>query len=112
MSQGAFTPVFFKGDETILAGQTKVIHSFPINQFRSLNYILTFNNTAQTKTKTMQIAIIKENALQWNVFGKLGKQISIDIDIIDNAGNLELTVENKELFDIKCNFGFAPLGEA
>jgi len=110
MSQGAFTPVWFKDDNVINAGQTKVVHQISVAQFRSVNYILTFFNESQQKTKTAQLAVIKDSGLRFNLFGKLGK-LNIAIDPAEVSGNLDLSITNNESFSISLELAFATLGE-
>ena len=100
-----------KDDAEVLAGQTKVVHQIPIAQFRSVNYILTFFNVSEIKTRSLQLTVIKESDIKWQTFGKLGKSLDIDISPSENAGNLDLSITNNEIFNIQVELAFATLGE-
>lgn len=112
MGAGSFSPFHFKGSGSIPAGQTVVVHDFPLDQFKSMSYFLTFFNDAQAKKKMMNISVINNSTLDSSVRGinVEGGGLDLEVSPLSVAGDMNLSIKNNEAFEVDLEFAFGPLG--
>lgn len=92
------------GFDNILASASKRIDLIPIASFNSLKYIFTAYNTVEKKNKIFEINIVRENdQIKDTVFGKVGNT-KVAINVLENSGNIEVWIQNNELFSIELKF--------
>ena len=96
--------IWNKGKDTISASAAKVVDSIPLTKFRSLKYMISFSNLAETQTKSLELTVRKESSdVNDTIYARFGR-MDIAIDSQVNAGNFELLMTNSESFNVELKF--------
>lgn len=92
--------------DTVPASSTKVVDTVPVASFVNLDYKCTVFSQANSVTKAFDLKVIYDgSALKDILFGKVGSIINYDINVNLNAGNMEISITNNELFDLDVSLG-------
>lgn len=74
-----------------------IIDQVAINDFSTIKYILSIEDTVNNKTRSMEIIINNENgSLTDSVPVRIGSGIDFSISSVNNSGTMELTITNNE----------------
>lgn len=86
--------------KSILTSTSEIVDTFPVSELITCKWVLTVtDNTSKYQTKEI-LALLKPGQPSHTIYGVLGDAFNIDIDVIENAGNIELTIQNNELSTI------------
>jgi hypothetical protein len=98
---GAWT----KTNNSVPASTTKVIETVGLSTFHNIEYILTFYNEVEGKTRKLQMTTIREGVtIKTSVHGRLGSMTGISVNGNVNAGNFELEVINNNIYQIEVSY--------
>lgn len=88
-------------DGSVPAGQTLDLDTFLLSDFKSIKYIQTFYNDAQTKSKVQEMLATKEaGGISDTVYAKSGDSISLSVNLVIQGTDGRLRVTNNESFDV------------
>jgi hypothetical protein len=103
--------LWIKSQKNISASGNVIVDTIKLTSFRSIKYIVTVYNKGLDKGKTLEMNLLKENAgIKETIYGKIGVGVNIAMSTGINGGNLEITVQNNELFPVTCEFAKLILG--
>lgn len=90
-----------KKTDIVPANSSKVIDTIPLSSFRLIEYTLSTFNMTESKTKGLKMLVkYSETSLNDQVYGKIGDQISFNIDAVQSGLNMNLTLQNNESFPL------------
>ena len=96
--------IWIKLTSEIAASTGAIVDETPSSDFHSIDYILTFWNDSQNKTKTLNIKLTNRNGtLKKSVYAKNGDNINYDLTFTLSTGNVIMTLTNNETYAINIS---------
>ena len=84
--------------------ESKVVHSIPLSDFNSLDYIVSIKKQDQTKNRSFKLLVNRLDAgLSDTVSSIVGSIIGYSISVVANGANAEVVVHNSESFILDVN---------
>jgi hypothetical protein len=87
--------------DAVNGSSSKVIDSISLGDFHTVKYNFSVYNDTESKTKTFEMTVNKEGSVvSDSVSNKMGSTFNMSIGANVNAGNMELTLFNNEIFNL------------
>ena len=87
------------------ANTTKVVDTLPILNFGFVHYYVHIRDVDSTRANSFQISVQRDDTgLTEIVFAKFGSQLDFDITSAEVGGQLQLSLENNEAFNVEFRF--------
>lgn len=88
-------------NDVVNDSSSKVIDTIALTNFHTAKYTFSVYNDAESKNKTFELTVVREGtALKDKVSAKMGSNINMGIGANVNAGNMELTLFNNEIYNL------------
>lgn len=105
-------PVWKIGKAVVGAGNSQIVDQISVNTFRVAVYHVAIFNIAQSVTKHVTLTVKTDGTTsESSVSNKLGDSINFNLSESVVSGNMELTLQNNEGYDITIAFGRLNLGQ-
>lgn len=100
-------PVWDKVSSSAIGSSTSVVDSIPNTDFRSLKYIVTVFNDANTAYKSFELNVLNDSGsyLETRSHRLRAGDLNMAIGTVNNAGTFELQITNNESFDVQVEIG-------
>lgn len=95
---------WLKGKRNISATSSLVLDTRALAGFTSLDFVITARNAAKTVTKSLYYSVLMENGTPKSVIMNRKGSLQMGVTEAVVGSMLEVTVENKESFDINVEF--------
>lgn len=104
--------VWFQDDIIVDPLETKNIDTIPLNEFKSIQYMITVWDDAVSKFKTLQMTVIQQGSdVNDSIRGKMGTGIAFCVEAKKSGSDMNLEFINQENFNVNIHFAKAPLGD-